>query len=278
MLGRLHEKTGTAGLILAVAALVAALAGGAYAASGLNGKQKKEVKSIAKSYQGKGDKGDKGDTGAKGDTGSKGDTGAKGDKGAQGDPGSPGAPGKSVVVTPIAPAGAKCEGFGGAEVKVEGAVSVTNVCNGAPGEPGPKGDKGDPWTPESKLPSGATETGVWGLSATAAGTPKLFGFLPLQIVPMSFTVRLPTKPTAHFVKLGEEAPADCTVESVKGTFANPLAKSGHLCVYVGSNPTENEEEEPNLAVPSISIQTIGAIMSFEVTEDTIANGSWAVTG
>ncbi|HVV72142.1 MAG TPA: hypothetical protein VHI52_11700 [Verrucomicrobiae bacterium] len=45
---RIHQKLGTAGLIVAIVALVAALAGGAYAAGGgLSGKQKKEVTKIA---------------------------------------------------------------------------------------------------------------------------------------------------------------------------------------------------------------------------------------
>ena len=49
MISRIHSKLGTAGFIVAIVALVAAL-GVALAASGLNSKQKKEVKKIAKQF------------------------------------------------------------------------------------------------------------------------------------------------------------------------------------------------------------------------------------
>jgi hypothetical protein len=48
MLRRVHQKLGTAGFVISIVALVAALGGGAYAASGsLSGKQKQEVSKIA---------------------------------------------------------------------------------------------------------------------------------------------------------------------------------------------------------------------------------------
>ena len=54
MLTQLRSQFGTAGLVVAIVALIAALAGGAYAASGgLTGKQKKEVTKIAKQNAGK---------------------------------------------------------------------------------------------------------------------------------------------------------------------------------------------------------------------------------
>jgi hypothetical protein len=92
---RLREPFGKAGLTVAVIALVFAMLGGAYAAVGLNSKQKKEVKSIAKSFQGTGPAGAAGPQGPAGAPGPKGDTGPQGlpgDKGAKGDPGTPGSP------------------------------------------------------------------------------------------------------------------------------------------------------------------------------------------
>lgn len=75
MFSRIHNKLGTAGLVVAIVALIAALAGTAFAAAGLNSKQKKEVTKIAtkiaKKY-----------------------AGATGPAGPQGAPGAPGAPGK----------------------------------------------------------------------------------------------------------------------------------------------------------------------------------------
>ena len=67
---RIHDKLGTAGLVVAVIALVFAMVGGAFAAAGLTTKQKKQVKTIAKKYAGKqgsaGPQGPQGVTGANG--------------------------------------------------------------------------------------------------------------------------------------------------------------------------------------------------------------------
>ena len=97
MFRRVHEKLGTAGLIIAVVALIAALTGTALAAAGLNSKQKKEVTKIAKKYAGKpgatgpaGPQGPAGPAGAKGDPGAAGAPGAKGATGATGPEGPPG--------------------------------------------------------------------------------------------------------------------------------------------------------------------------------------------
>jgi hypothetical protein len=125
MFNRIHTKLGTAGFIISIVALVAALGGGAYAASGgLSGKQKKEVEKIAKSVS---KPGKTGATGATGPAGAKGDAGTAGAKGDTGAAGAAGAAGT----------------------------------NGAPGNPGPEGS---PWTLGGTLPEGATETGVWTLS------------------------------------------------------------------------------------------------------------------
>jgi hypothetical protein len=93
MISRIHSKLGTAGLVVAIVALVAALTGAAFAAGGgLTSKQKKEVKNIAKQYAGKnGAPGAKGDAGA---PGAKGDAGAPGKQGDQGIPGEDGADGE----------------------------------------------------------------------------------------------------------------------------------------------------------------------------------------
>jgi hypothetical protein len=95
MFTRLRDQIGTAGLVVAIVALVAALGGGAYAASkGLNSTQKKEVKKIAKSFQGTGPQGPAGPAGAPGAAGAKGDPGATGKEGPQGPQGKPGKDGE----------------------------------------------------------------------------------------------------------------------------------------------------------------------------------------
>jgi len=94
MFSRIHQKLGTAGFVIAIMALIVALGGAAYAAlPGLNSKQKKEVKKIAKGLVRPGPPGatgPAGPAGAKGDVGAKGDTGAKGDLGEKGERGEPG--------------------------------------------------------------------------------------------------------------------------------------------------------------------------------------------
>ena len=53
MLSRLHQKLGTAGLVVAVVALVAALGGAAIAAGGgLTGQETQEVKKSAQKFGG----------------------------------------------------------------------------------------------------------------------------------------------------------------------------------------------------------------------------------
>jgi collagen triple helix repeat protein len=93
VISRIHQKLGTAGFVIAIVALVAALGGTALAAKGaLTGKQKKEVEKIAKKYAGA-----PGTPGAAGPAGPKGDTGAQGPEGKQGPQGEEGPQGKQGI-------------------------------------------------------------------------------------------------------------------------------------------------------------------------------------
>lgn len=96
-----QRRLGTAGLLIAIAALVIALGGAAYAAlPGLNSKQKKEVKKIAKQLVQPGPAGPAGPAGLAGPAGPAGPTGAIGDAGAQGDVGPEGPPGPTETKLP----------------------------------------------------------------------------------------------------------------------------------------------------------------------------------
>jgi hypothetical protein len=129
VISRIHQKLGTAGFIISIVALVAALGGGAYAASGgLNGKQKKEVEKIAKKYAGK-----PGAAGPAGPAGTKGDSGTAGSNGTNG---SNGVDGASATVEAFTGSKGTCTA-GGATVK--GTGSEANVCNGKNGQPGLNG-------------------------------------------------------------------------------------------------------------------------------------------
>lgn len=97
MYSRIHGKLGTAGLIVAILALVAALGGTAFAMAGLNSKQKREVTRIAKQDAGK-----PGPTGA---TGAQGPVGPQGSAGTNGKDGVTGPTGPSGVTGTTGPAG-----------------------------------------------------------------------------------------------------------------------------------------------------------------------------
>lgn len=100
MFSKIHERLGTAGLVISVVALIAALTGTAFAAAGLNSKQKKEVKKIAKQFAGK-----PGATGPAGPAGAPGPAGPAGAKGDKGDPGTPGAAGEDGAAGATGPTG-----------------------------------------------------------------------------------------------------------------------------------------------------------------------------
>jgi hypothetical protein len=125
MFTRLRERSGSAGLIVAILALVVALGGTAYAAAKLNSVQKKEVVKIAKKYAGK-----NGVPGAQGAPGTPGVQGPKGDAGTKGENGAPGQDGQDGQ---------------------DGNPGEAGVCSAS--------------KPECVMPPGATLTGVWGASS-----------------------------------------------------------------------------------------------------------------
>jgi len=267
MIDRIHQKLGTAGFVIAIVALVAALSGGAYAAKGgLSGKQKKEVTKIAqteaKKFAKQGKQGAPGPAGAKGDTGAAGPAGANGDAGAAG---GAGAPGKSVVLG-NAPASECPEG--GTSVGVEGSGDAQFVCNGA------EGPQGQPWTAGGTLPSGATETGAWGVNLQP-------GEFSMEAI--SLTIPLATAPDPVFVEGDSEPGCPGVVNGV------PKADPGKLCLYsqeifvgpAGPATAFFKPYEVNLgAGPS------GTVLKFECEGNTnggtnntrcLRVGSWAVT-
>jgi len=272
MLTKLREPFGKAGLTVAIIALIAALGGGAYAASGgLTGKQKKEVTKIAQT-EAKKFAGKQGPEGKQGPAGAAGSTGANGDAGAPGTPGGaggPGANGKSVVATPIAQGEpAQCEEQGGVEYEVEGSGEAAEICNGG---------EGSPWA-VGGLPKGATETGAWTFNASESTGEFHEGEEARIYVPISFSVPL-SAPITESSKVHFVGPAGngttCT-----GTVAEPKAPEGQLCVYNASveNATFLKVSELNNELPN-QVSKPGAYLVFkEVLDHAWGAGSWAVTG
>jgi len=221
MFSKLHERLGTAGLVVAVIALVVALGGTAVAA--LNGSEKKEVKKIAtkiaKKYAGEdgkdGTNGINGAPGAQGPAGPKGDTGPKGATGAAGTAGTAGATGAT--------------GLKGAT----GATGATGAgTTGVTGVTGPTGFSGFTET----LPPGETETGAWAFGKTSADE---------TFVPISFAIPLAAplpESNVHFIRSGQEIiisetteePEGVTPANCPGTAADPQADPGHLCIYANN--------------------------------------------
>jgi hypothetical protein len=273
MLQRFQDRVGTAGLIVAVVALVLALGGGAYAASGaLTSKQKKEVTKIAqteaKKLAGKtGATGATGATGPAGAPGASGPAGAPGAKGDTGSPGSAGTPGKNGAdgrsVESIPASSTECGGNGGTILEVEGSGESHEICNGSP------------WTVGGTLPKGKSETGAWTVgTATAEGKP--YASLSFNI-PLASTAGT----TAHFINAeGEEeifsGPTGPKPAACPGTGANPTALPGDLCIYeqLRSGPAGSGE---GLGFEAPQLKTVGAVMEFFAEPGGFAYGTWAVT-
>jgi hypothetical protein len=259
MLTRLRDQIGTAGLVVAIVALVAALGGGAYAASkGLNSTQKKEVKKIAKSFQGTGPQGAAGPAGAPGPAGPKGDTGAAGTNGTNG-----------VSVNSAAASVAECPNGG---TKFTSASGTSKACNG---------EDGEPWVPNTTLPEGATLTGIWGTYTNP--TPE-----GAQTFPISFPIPLANPPKMVFVNPGEDktalgcpgvSGADITATPPRSGI--PQADPGKLCIYADQMSNAVREGvyfsingEPGFIEGA---GELGTILNIKCEAGCAASGTWAVT-
>jgi Collagen triple helix repeat (20 copies) len=266
MLSRIHQKLGTAGFIISIVALVAALGGGAWAANGgLTGKQKKEVEKIAKKYAGK-----------NGTNGTSGAPGAVGPAGTKGDPGGAGAEGKQ-----------------GPEGK-----------QGEKGQKGERGEVGAPWTAGGVLPVGKTETGAWTIrssvskeSALSTGTTVSFS-IPLTAESAEGKAWVFTQAATEGEEWGKEqvAPfgycvpgeADCLDTGCRGTAAAPTAPSGTLCAYTQFEALVNAHAESEFRSFGGSFNAFGVSGALLVGPTTPFNpteagsvemsGTWAVTG
>ena len=201
MIARLRKQLGSPGILIGTIALIAALAGGAYAAGKVIITNKNQIASKVRKEL----KGNAGPAGPQGTPGAKGDTGAKGEKG---DVGNTGPTGKSVVLG-TATVG-ECEP-GGITVEVEGTpASKKEVCNGMNGA----------IQPGETLPPEATETGSF--AALVEGE---------SLEPISFPIPLTSAlPEANVHKTGDTGFAsDCP-----GSAASPEAEPGNLCIYIAA--------------------------------------------
>jgi Collagen triple helix repeat (20 copies) len=235
--------------VVAFVALIFAMTGGAFAATGGSGSSSpaKATASTTLATAAKSKAKPKTKAGPRGPAGPAGKNGANGATGPAGPQGAAGSTG---------PAGAKGETgpAGGAGAKGEtGAAGA----NGAPGSP---------WTAGGTLPSEKTEKGTW----TITVPPPVEigpGFTnSIDRAPISFNIPLETAPTGVYLKIGEK------LTGCQGTAEEPTAEPGYLCVY-----TEVEIQAP----PGLNASTThpyGAVLgTLGGTPGGTAVGSWAVT-
>ena len=198
MLSTFNSRFGAPGII-AVVALLCAMVGGAFAASN-NG----NGKATASAKRGKpGKRGATGPAGPQGPAGAVGPAGAAGpagDKGAIGPAGPQGPAGAAGPAGPQGPAGAA----------------------GPAGPQGPAGVDGQTGFTET-LPSGKTQTGAW------AGTIGSEGFA-YAAAPFAIPLAEATVPAT--VVASGTGTGDCA----GGTFENPTAEPGSMCVYLTEAP------------------------------------------
>ncbi len=278
MLNRIREPFGKAGLIVAIIALVFAMLGGAYAASKSSGGGKATASAKAKKGP-RGPKGPKGDTGPAGPQGAKGDQGPKGDTGANGKDGTNG----------------------------------TNGTNGTDGEAGMCSEE----EPECVLPEGATLTGTYSIAFTSNEKGLVSISLPLHTAtpPValygrsfgaeSIGIQLQNPGEGQFASDPEAPNSSISVygtssstvngvfvelpqavaaweEKCPGSFDEPEAASGFLCIYPGPHEGDPEQMER----PNVYSANTEAPHDFGVTTpmagapvgSTSEIGSWAVTG
>lgn len=224
MFSRIRTHFGTAGLVVAIVALVAALSGSALAAKYIITSKNQIKPNVLKTL--KGPKGPKGAKGDKGDTGAAGANGKDGTNGTNGTNGAPGAAGATGATGSTGTAGAKGATGATGDAGAKGTTGSTGV-TGTTGTTGTTGSTGatGPSCPEGNcfLPSKSTLTGTW--SQTFGGAEAIgsisFG-LPLKAALDDTHVKIVTG----------SPPAECDNGTGTASSAgNPEADPGYLCVY-----------------------------------------------
>lgn len=257
MFDRIHQKLGTASFIISIVALVAALGGGAYAASGgLNGKQKKEVEKISKKFAGK-----PGPMGSAGPAGPAGKNGADGTKGVNG---SNGASGTSATTEHFTGTGHGCTSGG---VVVKSASPETAICNGQTGF-------------TETLPAGKTETGTWVLQ----GEQFIPISFPIPIEPNSLSEEGCEEPEGsrvkpcqvHFVPVVNGTETAQVKGCEGGTSLEPAAEPGNFCLFQGEGAIAPTTAFTNPKQGGVKFGGPGLLFFGEATAGFVT-GSWAVT-
>jgi hypothetical protein len=304
---RRHLTPGTA---IAFVALVFALTGGAFAATGGGGSHATLTAGVAKKKSkapARGPAGPKGATGAtgpagpagaagpQGAAGAKGETGAAGANGANGTEGTNGTNGKSVTSTPLSAGNhtGHCP-EGGSQFTV--GASESYACNG---------EKGAEGNIKASLSPGETETGTIYFAFSEGG---------VQHAALSFPIPLGAPLEAHFCGEGKpechvhirpltfRSPPSCTgitephelkeceeeverVEAVQksteascqGTVDAPSAEPGNLCIYTEDFENISARGEFGEPTEGGTVGVSGMIWTLIVEGSSgLVDGTWAM--
>ncbi len=283
----------TPSTLMAFVALVFALTGGAFAATGGGGGgagrsggggSSSGAVAAASKVKSKGKAGPRGPAGPRGavgpagpvgaagpagSVGSQGPQGPQGPVGGNGSNGEPGAPGASVASKAFVGVREKCK-EGGSEFTV--GSTHTYACNGEKGV----------IHPGETLPAGASETGEWSTIYTASAAKQ-----PMTSA-ISFPIPLSAAPEAHYIGTNEElagqkneSPA---IKDAKcsGNVEAPQAESGNMCVFAGAEFRASEYLfEGTVPTEHLFFTTSqGTVVGVDSTEagEVTSAGTWVVTG
>ncbi len=287
--------------VVAFVALVFAMTGGAFAATGGSGNgnspakatasvthasvaAKKKKKAAAPTSK-PGPAGPKGATGAAGSAGPAGAAGAKGENGAaggagpQGATGPEGTPGTSVTSTVLASKNANCK-EGGSEFKA--GSTTTYACNGKEGKEGTFGGQ--------SLPEGKTLTGTYAASGfsevtfseTLAGVPGM----GKAVAGVSFALPIDDESlTRSYIgpAEGENEEESKWAEAIKehkckGDFEKPAAAEGNLCIF-GEAVENVSGNRPASTIDGSGQANVGfVLLAYPAAKGAILmDGTWAVT-
>jgi hypothetical protein len=145
---------------------------------------------------------------------------------------------------------------------------------GSEGKPGEAGEEGEPGeagfcsvgNPKCVLPQSATLTGTW--SANSAGSAEFHE----AFFSISFPLRVVPQPGVRVIEEGESPTIECP-----GSVSHPEAAPGFVCMYVdfafnntGGIRFEEGYDRSSGLVGHLAEPT-------DITQDTYAFGSWAVT-
>lgn len=267
MLQRLRKHL-TPSVFIALIALVFALTGGAFAATGGGGGGSSHATLTASAAKSKAKSKTK--AGARGPAGPAGKNGTNGANGAQGATGAVGPAGPAGSQGPAGAAGAK------GETGATGPKGET----GATGEEGPAGPEGT--FGGQTLPAGKTLKGNWAASGYGEEGFALVGHPYFGVAGAAVSYALPLGEqgaglgvVAHYID-EEEVEHGVMPEGCTGSAVDPGAEPGNLCVFAESEINVGTE---NISKAKISQKNYGFVVSAytQAKGRIYLAGSWAVT-